>query len=88
MTYFNGEYFFEYENLKGRLQLACKSVKQEYSFTIEDLVDDLVVSIPIIIKDGMEYKFPHRSLQEYFAASFISSLDIESKAKVYQEKAI
>lgn len=36
-----------------------------------------------MILDGFEYSFPHRSLQEYFTAHFISNLPTEKKSKAY-----
>lgn len=36
-----------------------------------DFVKDLLVTVPIFIKDGVYFKWSHKSLQEYFAALFI-----------------
>jgi hypothetical protein len=38
----------------------------------------------VLLKDGFEYKFPHRSLQEYFTAIFISKLPSNKKSKAYK----
>ena len=46
----------------------------------------MTVSISIIIIDGIDYTFPHKSLQEYFAAILIKDLSIEQKKKVYTDK--
>jgi hypothetical protein len=35
-------------------------------------VDDLLLAVPLMIKEGLEYRFIHKSIQEYFAAEFIS----------------
>ncbi|MFH6601987.1 NACHT domain-containing protein [Maribacter algicola] len=36
-----------------------------------DFIKDLLITVPIFSKDGMYYKWSHKSLQEYFAAQFI-----------------
>jgi hypothetical protein len=40
-----------------------------------DFKDDLIQSVCLMMKDGTEYRFVHRSFQEYFAALFIASKD-------------
>lgn len=55
-----------------------------YSFTTIDFIYDLRTSISLLILDGFEYYFPHRSMQEYFTAFFISKLPAEKKKKAYQ----
>jgi len=57
----------------------------EYTFEIEKLIYDLRTSISILVQDGFEYYFPHRSMQEYFAANFISTLDPNKKDNVYNK---
>lgn len=36
-----------------------------------DFIKDLLITVPIFSKDGIYYKWSHKSLQEYFAAQFI-----------------
>lgn len=43
-------------------------------FNSEDLLYDLVDAICLLVKDGDEYKFIHRSFQEYFVSNFIEQL--------------
>jgi hypothetical protein len=63
------------------------TVKKYYklSFETHDLIYDLLTSISIFIKEGFELKFPHRSMQEYFAATFISKLPTDKKGKAYEK---
>ena len=56
--------------------------------TVDDIIYDLSVAISILIQDGTSYVFPHRSLQEYFAASYIAHSREEVKEKIYSEKLI
>jgi len=36
-----------------------------------DFIKDILITVPIFSKDGIYYKWSHKSLQEYFAAQFI-----------------
>lgn len=49
-------------------------------FKHSDLLHDIHRSVPLIGRDGIYYKWKHKSLQEYFAAQFIF-LDTELKKK-------
>lgn len=41
------------------------------NFSESDFLNDLLMTVPIFVKDGIYYKWAHKSLQEYFAAQFI-----------------
>ncbi|PKA99597.1 NACHT domain-containing protein [Flavobacteriaceae bacterium MAR_2009_75] len=58
----------------------------DLNISIEDLVRDLEVGIGIFVRDGQEYIFPHRSIQEYFSADFLSKRNISSKKKFYSDE--
>lgn len=55
-------------------------------FDIDDLIYDLSVSVSLWVQDGTSYIFPHRSLQEFFAASYIANSREDLKAKIYGER--
>jgi hypothetical protein len=38
----------------------------------EDFFDDLLLAVPLFIKDGTDYRFIHKSIGEFFAAEFIA----------------
>jgi hypothetical protein len=84
ITLFKGKYSFD----KQFFSETLKEIKQklEYDFDIDLLISDLTVSLSLIIIDGLEYKFPHKSFQEYFCAILIKDLDTPNKNKVYSEK--
>lgn len=84
VTIFKGKYNFEETYLKDTLKEILTKLK--ITCNIDDLVYDLTVSIAIIIQDGTEYTFPHKSLQEYFTAILIKGLDEDQKAKIYESK--
>jgi hypothetical protein len=55
----------------------------DYHYNIDDLLYDFTTSISILIVDEWIYTFPHRSLQEYFAACFITELSEPHRSKLY-----
>ncbi len=66
----------EFEKLKKKLNLK---------FQNDSMLYDLSVSIGIWVLDGLTYNFPHRSMQEYFAASLISKSEENSRKLVYSK---
>lgn len=40
-------------------------------FRSSDFLNDLIITVPLFTKDGVYYRWSHKSLQEYFAAQFI-----------------
>jgi len=84
VSYFKGKYSFDSKyflemlrTIKSKLNLDCST---EYLF------EDLTVAISIIVQDGLKYKFPHRSLQEYFTALLIKEQNDDVKKIIYQNK--
>jgi len=70
------------------LSEKLKYIKQAHNFDcdIKDLIYDLTVSISILIVDGLEYKFPHRTIQDYFMVLFIKDQNDQAKELIYTEK--
>ena len=60
----------------------AKSSYVNISFVSSDLLKDLLTSVPLFCKDGNYYKWAHKSLQEYFAALFISIDSKNSQEKI------
>jgi len=46
------------------------------------LVQDILNNMPLIIQDGAVYSFVHRSIQDYFAAAYVESLDDDEYIEV------
>lgn len=85
LGYFNYRYIFDELYLQQTFNIIRN--KTNISFETNDLIYDLSVSISILLLDGQDYTFPHRSMQEYFAAYLISSLPEDIKAKtIYGDK--
>lgn len=51
-------------------------------FDVEALMDDLLNAVCILIKEGLVYKFIHRSFQEYFVANFLLELPDENFSSI------
>jgi len=83
ISFINGDYEFDQENLTKYL----KEIKTSFNlnFGINSLIEDLVVNLNILQKDGLLYVFPHKSMQEYFTSKLISSQEPESKWAIYTE---
>ncbi|MRT16166.1 NACHT domain-containing protein [Vitellibacter sp. q18] len=84
ISLFKGQYSFDDNYLYTTLNQIKSSLK--LNCDVNDIIYDLTVSISILVKDGLEYKFPHKSLQEYFTASLISKLPPDKKEGLYAEK--
>ncbi|GHV57186.1 hypothetical protein FACS1894182_05400 [Bacteroidia bacterium] len=83
-SYFEGKFNFDKNYLVTKLNIIKQ--KKQYSYDTEDLIYDLTVSLSIIMLDGLDYKFPHRSLQEYFVALLIAQQSESKKINLYKTK--
>ncbi|MDN6870375.1 NACHT domain-containing protein [Aeromonas caviae] len=49
----------------------------------QDFLDDLMVAVPLVQRDGLEYKFLHKTIMEFFAAEYLiyknNSLEVVDK---------
>lgn len=84
ISFFEGQYSFSKKYIQGKFNILSDKLK--IPFDIESLIYDLSISISIFLKDGIEYRFPHRTLQEFFSALLISEQKTEIKTKIYTEK--
>lgn len=82
ISYFEDKFVFSASYLEKQLGLI-KSRKPRIVFENEKLINDLQVATGILIKDGIEYSFPHRALQEYFAACYVAGLNDANKKAIY-----
>lgn len=84
ISFFEEKFTFTGHYLNEKLE-QIKIKKKHLVFNNENIISDLQVAIGIINKDGTEYTFPHRSLQEFFAALYISSLNEDNKSIIYKK---
>lgn len=79
ITYYQGKIEFTYDELVTCLKKIRKNIG---GFEPTDYIFDLVNSICVLYKDGLSYKFTHRSFQEYFTAIFLKELPDSSMQKM------
>jgi hypothetical protein len=84
LSLLEGKYNFDSFYLNSKLNQIKIKLTKDYSN--EDIIYDLTVSVAMLLKDGIDYRFPHKTLQEYFAAALIKDQLIELKEKIYKEK--
>ncbi|WP_405222585.1 NACHT domain-containing protein [Dokdonia sp. Asnod1-B02] len=82
LSLIEGQYSFTNEYLTDILNKV--KAASDYEYNTENLIYDFRTSISILILDGFEYFFPHRSIQEYFTALFINRLPTDKKHKAYK----
>lgn len=84
ISFFDGNYSFSDLYIENKI----KEIKKDLNIivSIQDLIYDLQVAISILIRDGLVFIFPHRSIQEYFAAKCISELEFEKKKLIYDKE--
>lgn len=83
LSFFKEKFFFPSIYIQQELNYVKQ--KKRIVFDNDKLISDLQVAICILNKEGTEYTFPHRSLQEYFAALYIASLEENNKCQIYQK---
>lgn len=84
ISFFEEKFIFSPNYLTSKFDFI-KEKKKNITFNNELFVEDLQVAIGILNKEGLDYTFPHRSLQEYFAASYIERLGLENKMSLYEK---
>ena len=84
ISFFEEKFIFDIDYFNSTLN-EIKSKRKSIKFENSKLIDDLQVAIGVINKEGLEFTFPHRSLQEYFAALFISHLSQKNKTAFYSK---
>lgn len=83
VSYFESHFSWDYSYAARQLKLIKN--RAGINFTVEKAIRDLKSSIALWTEDNGLYSFAHRSLQEYFAASFVSELDASQNKRVYQK---
>ena len=84
VSYLQSVFDFSPQYIHTTITKMLKSLN--LSFDVDDLIYDLSVSVSLWVQDGTSYIFPHRSLQEFFAASYIANSREDLKAKIYGER--
>ncbi|KAB8154504.1 NACHT domain-containing protein [Kordia sp. TARA_039_SRF] len=63
----------------------CKRQTEDLKFKTSDYLKDLLNTVPLFKKEGNNYKWAHKSLQDYFAAKFIWMDAKESRVDILKK---
>lgn len=81
-SFFNSDYRFSENKVLEYIGLARKKEVIEAKFDSVEFLKDLTNSVCMLIHEGLEYRFSHRSFQEYFAALYTTQID-DSQQKIF-----
>jgi predicted NACHT family NTPase len=76
LTYDSGA--FEFPRTKALDYLDSSKALSQLEFKSANLLDDALQAVCLLIEDGLNVAFAHRSFQEYFVARFISVVPDDS----------
>lgn len=85
ITYF--EELFSFTELQYETIILQVRDSYKYRLNPTKFLEDLKISISLMIEDGKYLLFIHRSIQEYFAARYIGVLSEQDKAEFFQNLA-
>ena len=85
-SYTESVYLFGAEKLSEYIERAKKTLDLQVS--TQNIKRDLVESTCLIVKEGSDYKFAHRSFQEYFSAKFAknSNMDVVKVCEYFHKR--
>lgn len=79
ITYVQGKIEFSRDEL---IDTFRKISIKDISIDIESYIYDLINSLCVLYRDGIYYRFTHRSFQEYFTAFFLKELSDSNMTKM------
>lgn len=79
-----GKVEYNHDELLGIIGEA-KSKCSGLNFADSDFIKDLIVTVPIFVQEGLDYRWSHKSFQEYFAALYVA-VDAKGNADKFLEK--
>ncbi len=86
LSFFDKKYSFELDYVLETLN-KIKQNSEHKDLNSHHFISDLKLAVALWVEDGNKIKFSHKSLQEYFAASFIKELNENQKETIYTKLA-
>ncbi|MEE1155235.1 MAG: hypothetical protein UH241_08780 [Acutalibacteraceae bacterium] len=85
-SFFKSDYEFSYNKILEYIRESKKKVAKDglitnEKFNSEDYLKDLTDAVCVIVHEGLDYIFTHRSFQEYFAALYTTQLDDDTQKR-------
>ena len=84
LSYFDGRFSWDSDYANDKIRVI-KQKNNTYSFDNQLFIKDLKSAVALWVDDNGLLSFAHRSLQEYFAASFIKNLNSLENEKIYKK---
>lgn len=81
-TYFQGKFSFSKMVLEQEIE---KVIHNNQNHAIQAIINDLSISLGILINDEPSFLFSHRSFQEYFTALHLTTLSEDDKNVFYSK---
>jgi hypothetical protein len=81
LSYADKKYSFSEGELLSYVQKSSGAF--DVSYVAEDFIKDLLDSVCILQRDGLNFTFTHRSFQEYFTALFLLGYVAENKFELF-----
>lgn len=79
-SFFNNQYEFTEKTVLDNISRAKQKIRCKEDFDDTDYLKDMTNAVCVLIHEGLNYRFSHRSFQEYFAAIYTTQLsDDEQK---------
>jgi len=84
-SFFQNEYEFSDSRILQLIDDASHKCQSVQSFNSENFLKDLTDATCMLVRDGLNLRFAHRSFQEYFAAYYTTQLDdITQKSLIFR----
>lgn len=74
MSFFKNDYEFTEKTAVEYIARAKNKVYSYGSFQETDYLKDMTQAVCVLVREGLNYRFSHRSFQEYFAAVYATQL--------------
>ncbi|MCB6200829.1 NACHT domain-containing protein [Extibacter muris] len=78
-TFFKNQYEFTEKSVLENIVKAKEKVYSFGNFSEIDYLNDLTNAVCMLVHEGLNYRFAHRSFQEYFAAVYATQLSDEEQ---------
>lgn len=80
-SFFKNQYEFTEKTALENIARAKEKTFAIGDFNDIDFLDDMVKAVCVLVHEGLNYRFSHRSFQEYFAAVYTTQLCDEEQKK-------
>lgn len=78
-TFFKNQFEFTEKTVLENIKAAKQKVYSYATFNESDYLEDMTKAVCMLVHEGLNYRFSHRSFQEYFAAFYTTQLTDEEQ---------